>query len=214
MAFIFFSTIRALKKESLASKKEKKNKRKDSVSDEIEDTSDEEEDFVDDDFDNDEEFANAMNEELSDEELSDAEGINDVFVNGGPTAKSKKTQNKEDMSALFASAEEVFILSLFLASDDRRRHLFTLYLFKFDDMLADSANFESKGVGFLANRDNSDVKQLKWEMSRSIDKRKNFRNKFTKNEKTKNFKQFNKKASLRKKKQLKLPSKNRKKSKK
>jgi hypothetical protein len=63
-------------------------------------------------------------------------------------------------------------------------------------MLTDSANYESKGVGFLSNRDNSDVKQLKWEMSRSMDKRKNFRKKFGKNEKTKNFKQFNKKANF------------------
>jgi hypothetical protein len=55
-------------------------------------------------------------------------------------------------------------------------------------MLADSANFESKGVGFLSNRDNSDVKQLKWEVSRTVDKRKSFRTKFTKSAKAKNFK--------------------------
>jgi hypothetical protein len=110
--------IRALKQEASAAKKDRKKKRKDSVSedenDDVEASSDEEFDEDDDD----EDFANAMNEEMSDIELSDADDLSDgIFVGNKPkikTQKNNKEKARQDMSSLFASAEEVnhrFILT-------------------------------------------------------------------------------------------------------
>ena len=88
-------------------------------------------------------------------------------------------------------------------------------------MLNETADFNSKGVGSLSNRDNADVKQLKWEMSRTSkqDKRPHmrkggFKKKGASSNRSGGAKQkFNKKANLSKPKKQKFQQKNRKKSK-
>jgi hypothetical protein len=55
-----------------------------------------------------------MNEDLSDVDQSDTEAYNDVFVSEGLNKKNKKAKNKEDISSLFASAEEVILIIFIL----------------------------------------------------------------------------------------------------
>ena len=41
-----------------------------------------------------------------------------------------------------------------------------LIFFKFTDLINESSKYDELGVGGISNKDNSDPKQLKWEMKR------------------------------------------------
>lgn len=167
--------------DEISKKNKNKKKSKEQVEEDDDDFENDDEEIVDE-FEDDEEFENSMIDADDDEEEENNEFENDENFDEeiGMIKMGKKKRGKEDISSLFAAADE------------------------FTDMINESSRYDEMGVGSISNKDNAGPKQLKWEMKRNdaeFKKNKRFNNKkikkFDKSSKKKPFQ--NKKKAMRRK---------------
>lgn len=84
-------------------------------------------------------FENELNEEMEGDEDFDDDII---------TMKKPKKRGKEDLSKLFAAADEVIS---FYHDKIKLMYILLFFVFKFSDIINESAKYDKMGVGSISN---------------------------------------------------------------